>query len=231
MPPRRLDGSRGHGIGSQGGDRSDRTCGGQTPVRVSGERRPPVLTLAENFAGSPGIYSVRSEADSAAPLRPRSLTKASANSCFSSPGADADTISARGEQPQHLWSAACGDAALLTAGGAEKAVTDMARWSTSPKRSSSQAARPIHRRSFRRCGRTACSARTCLIGTNRWLAYPLNDPLLEGAYIAALDLAEIGPSPPASKRPSTTMPTSTSPTPTTWSRSPPASPARSAQRA
>jgi ABC-type branched-subunit amino acid transport system substrate-binding protein len=32
-----------------------------------------------------------------------------------------------------------------------------------------------------------------LIGTSRWLAYPLNDPLLEGAYIAALDLAETGP--------------------------------------
>ncbi len=36
-------------------------------AQVSGTKRPPVLALAENFAGSPGVYSVRlSEADSAA---------------------------------------------------------------------------------------------------------------------------------------------------------------------
>ena len=32
-----------------------------------------------------------------------------------------------------------------------------------------------------------------LVGTSRWLAHPLNDPLLDGAYVAALDIAETGP--------------------------------------
>ncbi len=167
-------------------------------VRVSGERRPPVLTLAENFAGSPGIYSVRlSEADSAAAAAAALADKGKRKFVlFVAQGADADTISKRVENSLSIYGAQL----VVTlpyrtaGGGAEKAVTDMAALVDKPEAIivASGATNPSALISPLRTN-GLLGKNTALIGTNRWLAYPLNDPLLEGAYIAALDLAEIGP--------------------------------------
>lgn len=167
-------------------------------VQVSGEKRPPVLALAENFAGSPGIYSVRlSEADSAAAAAAALADKGKRKFVlFVADGADAGAISKRVENSLSIYGAEL----IVTlpyktsGGGAEKAAADMAALvddaqavivasgATNP----SAIVSPLRSKGVLGKG-------VALIGTSRWLAYPLNDPLLEGAYIATLDLAETGP--------------------------------------
>ena len=81
-----------------------------------------------------------------------------------------------------------------TGGGSEKAATDLAALVDAPEAiviasgSSNPSAIVSSLRTKGLIGKGAS-----LIGTNRWLEHPLNDPLLEGAYIAALDQTETGP--------------------------------------
>lgn len=167
-------------------------------VQVSGEKRPPVLALAENFAGSPGIYSVRlSEADSAAAAAAALAAKGKRKFVLLvADSADADAISKRVENSLSIYGAQL----IITlpyktaGGGAEKVATDLAALvdnaeavivasgGTNP----SAMVSPLRTKGVLGKG-------VALIGTSRWLAYPLNDPLLEGAYVAALDVAETGP--------------------------------------
>ena len=80
------------------------------------------------------------------------------------------------------------------AGGAEKAVADMAALVDRPEaiivasgsRNPSAIVSPLKTKGFLGKG-------VALIGTSRWLAHPLSDPLFDGAYIAALDITETGP--------------------------------------
>lgn len=167
-------------------------------AQVSGTKRPPVLALAENFAGSPGIYSVRlSEADSAAAAAAALAAKGKRKFVlFVAEGTDADAVSKRIANSLSIYGASL--AVTLSyrtaAGGAEKAVTDMAALVDKPDAvvvasgatNPSSIVSPLKTRGI-------LGKDTSLVGTSRWLAHSLSDPLLEGAYIAALDLAETGP--------------------------------------
>ena len=167
-------------------------------AQVSGTKRPPVLALAENFAGSPGIYSVRlSEADSAAAAAAALAAKGKRKFVlFVAQGAGSDAVAKRVENSLSIYGA------LLTVtmpyttvgGGEEKAVADMAALVERPDAvviasgggNPSAIVSPLKSKGLLGKG-------VALIGTSRWLAQPLDDPLLDGAYIAALDAAETGP--------------------------------------
>lgn len=167
-------------------------------LQISGEKRPPVLALAENFAGSPGIYSVRlSEADSAAAAAAALAARGKRKFVLLvADAADADAISKRVTNSLSIYGAQL----VVTlpygtaSGGAEKAASDMAALVDNPEAvivasgatNPSAIVSPLRTKGVLRKG-------VALIGTSRWLAYPLNDPLLEGAYIASLDHAETGP--------------------------------------
>jgi len=167
-------------------------------AQISGTKRPPVLALAENFAGSSGVYSVRlSEADSAAAAAAALADKGKRKFVlFVADGADAAAITKRVENSLSIYGASLAVAMPYTtvAGGAEKAVADMAALVDKPEaiivasgsRNPSAIVSPLKTNGFLGKG-------VALIGTSRWLAQPLNDPLLDGAYIAALDIAETAP--------------------------------------
>lgn len=167
-------------------------------AQVSGTKRPPVLALADNFAGSPGVYSVRlSEADSAAAAAAALADKGKRKFVlFVAAGAGSEAIAKRVENSLSIYGASLAVTMPYTtaAGGAEKAVSDMAALVDKPEAiivasgngSPSSIVSPLKTRGFLGKG-------VALIGTSRWLAHPLNDPLLDGAYIAALDHAETGP--------------------------------------
>ena len=166
--------------------------------QVSGTKRPPVFALAENFAGSPGIYSVRlSEADSAAAAAAALADKGKRKFVlFVAAGADAAAITKRVENSLSIYGASLAVTIpyRTAAGGAEKAVADMAALVDRPEaiivasgsRNPSAIVSPLKTKGFLGKG-------VALIGTSRWLAHPLSDPLFDGAYIAALDITETGP--------------------------------------
>ena len=166
--------------------------------QVSGTKRPPVFALAENFAGSPGVYSVRlSEADSAAAAAAALADKGKRKFVlFVAAGADAAAITKRVENSLSIYGASLAAAIpyRTAAGGAEKAVADMAALVDRPEaiivasgsRNPSAIVSPLKTKGFLGKG-------VALIGTSRWLAHPLSDPLFDGAYIAALDITETGP--------------------------------------
>ena len=166
--------------------------------QVSGTKRPPVFALAENFAGSPGIYSVRlSEADSAAAAAAALADNGKRKFVlFVAAGADAVAITKRVENSLSIYGASLAVTIpyRTAAGGAEKAVADMAALVDRPEaiivasgsRNPSAIVSPLKTKGFLGKG-------VALIGTSRWLAHPLSDPLFDGAYIAALDITETGP--------------------------------------
>ena len=165
---------------------------------VSGTKRPPVLALADNFSGSPGVYSVRlSEADSAAAGAAAIAAKGSRKFVlFVEEGADSEAIGKRVANSLSIYGASLVVTIpyTTTGGGSEKAVANLAALVDAPQAiivasgnsTPSAIVSPLRTKGFIGKG-------VSLIGTNRWLERPVNDPLLEGAYIAALDLAETGP--------------------------------------
>lgn len=167
-------------------------------AQVSGTNRPPVLALAENFAGSPGVYSVRlSEADSAAAAAAALAAKGKRKFVlFVAEGPGSDAVAKRVENSLSIYGASLAVTMPYTTegGGAEKAVSDMAALVERPDAvvvasgsgNPSAIVSPLKTKGI--LGKGAA-----LVGTSRWLAHPLNDPLLEGAYVAALDIAETGP--------------------------------------
>lgn len=167
-------------------------------AQVSGTKRPPVLALAENFAGSPGVYSVRlSEADSAAAAAAALAAKGKRKFVlFVAEGPGSDAVAKRVENSLSIYGASLAVTMPYTTegGGAEKAVSDMAALVERPDAvvvasgsgNPSAIVSPLKTKGI--LGKGAA-----LVGTSRWLAHPLNDPLLEGAYVAALDIAETGP--------------------------------------
>ncbi|MEW9837980.1 ABC transporter substrate-binding protein [Mesorhizobium sp. ZMM04-4] len=167
-------------------------------ARITGDKRPPVLALAENFAGSKGVYSVRlSEADSAAAAAAAQAAKGMRKFVlFVADGADSDAISKRVANSLSIYGATLAVTMpyRTTGAGAEKAVSNVQALVEKPEAVivASGATNPSILASMLR-SKGLLGRNVALVGTNRWLAHPISDPLLEGAYIAALDVAEIEP--------------------------------------
>lgn len=165
-------------------------------AKLSGSKRPPVLTLADNFAGGPGVYSVRlSEADSAAAGAAAIAGKGARKFVLMVPaGTDSSAVESRVANALSIYGATL--AVTLpyspTDGGA-KVVSDMGSLVEAPDAvvvacgDSSPAAVLAALKAKGIPGKAVT-----LIGTDRWLERPV-DPLYEGAYIATLDQSETGP--------------------------------------
>lgn len=165
-------------------------------AKLSGSKRPPVLALADNFAGGPGVYSVRlSEADSAAAGAAAIAGKGARKFVLMVPaGADSSAVESRVANALSIYGATL--AVTLpyspTDGGA-KVVSDMSSLVEAPDAvvvacgDGSPAAVLAALKAKGIPGKTVT-----LIGTDRWLERPM-DPLYEGAYIATLDQSETGP--------------------------------------
>ncbi|WP_192177307.1 ABC transporter substrate-binding protein [Mesorhizobium amorphae] len=168
----------------------------QNIAKLSGSNRPPVLALADNFAGGPGVYAVRlSEADSAAAGAAAIATKGAKKFVLLvAAGANAGAVEKRVANGLSIYGASL--AVTLpyspTEGGA-KAIADMGSLVEAPDAvivasgdaSPSQLLAALKSKGIP-------SKTTKLIGTDRWLEHPM-DPLFEGAYIATLDQGETGP--------------------------------------
>ncbi|MDX8481445.1 ABC transporter substrate-binding protein [Mesorhizobium sp. VK24D] len=163
-------------------------------AKLSGSR-PPVLALADNFAGGPGVYSVRlSEADSAAAGAAAVASKGAKKFVLLAPaGASASTIEARVANALSIYGATLAVTLPYSPDSAAKAVSDMGSLVEAPNAvivaSGDGSPAPVL---------AALKAKgipgkaVTLIGTDRWLERPM-DPLYEGAYIATLDQSETGP--------------------------------------
>lgn len=168
----------------------------QNIAKLSGSNRPPVLALADNFAGGPGVYAVRlSEADSAAAGAAAIATKGARKFVLLvAGGANAGAVEKRVANGLSIYGASLAVTLpySLTDGGA-KAIADMGSLVEAPDAvivasgDASPAPLLAALKSKGIPGKT-----TKLIGTDRWLEHPM-DPLFEGAYIATLDQGETGP--------------------------------------
>ena len=163
---------------------------------LSGSKRPPVLALAENFSGGPGVYSVRlSEADSAAAGAAGLAAKGSKKFVLLvAAGANASAVEKRVANSLSIYGATLAVSVPYSAGaGASKAVTDMGSLVDTPDavviasgdESPSQVLAALKSKGIP--GKT-----TAVVGTNRWLEHPI-EAGFEGAYIATLDPSETGP--------------------------------------
>lgn len=165
-------------------------------AKLSGSKRPPVLALADNFAGGAGVYSVRlSEADSAAAGAAAIAGKGARKFVLMVPaGVDSSAVESRVANALSIYGATL--AVTLpyspTDGGA-KVVSDMGSLVEAPDAvvvacgDGSPTAVLAALKAKGIPGKTVT-----LIGTDRWLERPM-DPLYEGAYIATLDQSETGP--------------------------------------
>jgi ABC-type branched-subunit amino acid transport system substrate-binding protein len=165
---------------------------------VSGTKRPPILALADNFSGSPGVYSVRlSETDSAAAGAAAIAAKGSRKFVLLvAEGADSVAVGKRVANSLSIHGATLVVTLPFSTigGGSEKAVADLAALVDAPEAIivASGSSNPSAIVSSLRA-KGLVKKGVSLIGTNRWLEHSLNDPMLEGAYIAALDQTETGP--------------------------------------
>jgi ABC-type branched-subunit amino acid transport system substrate-binding protein len=165
-------------------------------AKLSGTKRPPVLALADNFAGGAGVYSVRlSEADSAAAGAAAIAGKGAKKFVLMVPaGADSGAIESRVANALSIYGATLAVTLPYSAtDGGAKVVSDMSSLVEAPDAV------------VVACGDGTPTAvlaalkakgipgkAVTLIGTDRWLERPM-DPLYEGAYIATLDESETGP--------------------------------------
>jgi ABC-type branched-subunit amino acid transport system substrate-binding protein len=164
-------------------------------AKLSGSKRPPVLTLADNFAGGPGVYSVRlNEADSAAAGAAAVASKGAKKFVLLVPaGTDAGAIEPRVANALSIYGATLAVTLPYSAADGAKVVNDMGSLVDAPDAvvvaSGDGSPTPVL---------AALKAKgipgkaVTLIGTHRWLERPM-DPLYEGAYIATLDQSETGP--------------------------------------
>ena len=165
-------------------------------AKLSGSKRPPVLALADNFAGGPGIYSVRlSEADSAAAGAAAIAAKGARKFVLLVPaGADSSPIESRVANALSIYGAALAVTLPYSAtDGGAKVVSDMGSLVEAPDAVvvASGDGSPTAVLAALKAKGIPGKAVT-LIGTDRWLERPM-DPLYEGAYIATLDESETGP--------------------------------------
>ncbi|CAN7644313.1 ABC transporter substrate-binding protein [Aminobacter sp. LjRoot7] len=165
---------------------------------VSGANRPLVLALAENYAGAPGVYSVRlNEADSAAAGAAAIAAKGARKFVlFMAEGDAGKPIEKRVANSLSIYGASLAVALPFgpSSGGSEKAVADMMALVDDPQAIviASGSANPAPLVSALRA-KGMLGKNVSLIGSTRWLEHGIGDPALQGAYIATLDAAEIGP--------------------------------------
>ncbi|PBB94814.1 ABC transporter substrate-binding protein [Mesorhizobium sp. WSM3862] len=164
-------------------------------AKLSGTQRPPVLALADNFAGGPGVYSVRlSEADSAAAGAAAVASKGAKKFVLLVPaGANAGAVEARVANALSIYGATLAVTLPYSASDAAKVVSDMGSLVEAPDAVvvASGDGSPVAVLSALKAKGIPGKA-VSLIGTERWLERPI-DPLYEGAYIATLDQSETGP--------------------------------------
>ncbi|RWC63330.1 ABC transporter substrate-binding protein [Mesorhizobium sp.] len=163
---------------------------------LSGSNRPPVLALADNFAGGAGVYSVLlGEADSAAAGAAGLASKGSKKFVLLvAEGPNAGAMEKRVANSLSIYGATLAVTLPYSAGdGGAKAVDEMGSLVDNPDAvivaSGNGSPSPILAalKSKGIPGKTIS-----VVGTNRWLEHPM-DPLFEGAYIATLDPSETGP--------------------------------------
>jgi ABC-type branched-subunit amino acid transport system substrate-binding protein len=164
---------------------------------LSGPTRVPVLALAENFEGAPSVYVLRlNEADSAAAGAAAIAEQGKRKFVLLVPrGAAAQKTEKRVANSLSIYGASLAVTVPYgPVGGIEKAVADMAAVVEAPEAivvvSGDASPLPILA-ALKAKGFSAGSA--AVIGTSRWLERPLDDPLLQGTYVAALDTSETGP--------------------------------------
>lgn len=165
-------------------------------AKLSGTTRPPVLALADNFAGGPGVYAVRlSEADSAAAGAAAIAAKGARKFVLLvAAGADAGTVEKRVTNGLSIYGATLAVTLPYSpADGGAKAVADMGSLVEAPDAvivaSGDASPSPV----LAALKAKGIPGKTVsLIGTNRWLEHAM-DPLYEGAYVATIDQRETGP--------------------------------------
>jgi hypothetical protein len=168
----------------------------QHVATLSGSKRPPVLALADNFAGGAGVYAVLlGEADSAAAGAAGLAAKGSKKFVLlvaEDPSAGA--MEKRVANSLSIYGATLAVTVPYSAGdGGAKAVEEMGSLVDAPDAvivaSGNGSPAPILAalKSKGIPGKTIS-----VVGTNRWLEHPM-DPLFAGAYIATLDPSETGP--------------------------------------
>ena len=162
-------------------------------AKLSGSKRPPVLALADNFAGGSGVYSVRlSEADSAAAGAAAIASKGAKKFVLMVPaGADSTTIESRVANALSIYGATLAVTLPYSVADGAKAVSDMGSLVEAPDAvvvACGDGSPAAVLAALKAKGGKAVT----LIGTDRWLERPM-DPLYEGAYIATLDQSETGP--------------------------------------
>ena len=167
-------------------------------ARISGTKKPIVLALADNFSGGTGVYSVRlGEADSAA-AGAAALAETGKRKfvLLAAEGSNSGQIEKRVANSLSIYGASLAVALPYgpVSGGIEKRVDEMAALVAAPEAIviASGGASPAPVLAALKA-RGLLKGGIAIVGTNRWLERPLNDPLLEGAYIATLDGSEIGP--------------------------------------
>lgn len=165
---------------------------------ISGSNRPLVLALADNYAGAPGIYSVRlNEADSAAAGAAAIATRGTRKFVlFMAEGDAGKAIEKRVVNSLSIYGASLAVALPFgpATGGSEKAVADMMALVSEPQAIviASGSANPAPLVAALK-DKGMLGKNVALIGSNRWLEHGIDDPVLQGGYIATLDSAEIGP--------------------------------------
>lgn len=163
---------------------------------LSGSKRPPVLALADNFAGSAGVYAVRlSEADSAAAGAAGLAAKGRKKFVLLvAAGSNAGAVEKRVANGLSIYGATLAVTLPYSTGdGGAKAVDQMGSLVDAPDAvivaSGDGSPAPILA-ALRSKGIPGKAI--SVVGTDRWLEHPM-DPLFEGAYIATLDSSETGP--------------------------------------
>lgn len=165
---------------------------------VSGANRPLVLALADNYAGAPGVYSVRlNEADSAAAGAAAIAAKGARKFVlFMAEGDAGKTIEKRVANSLSIYGASLAVALRFgpASGGSEKVVADMMALVDEPQAIviASGSANPAPLVSALKA-KGVLGKNVPLVGSTRWLEHGISDPALQGAYVATLDAAEIGP--------------------------------------
>lgn len=164
-------------------------------AKLSGSQRPPVLALADNFAGGPGVYAVRlNEADSAAAGAAGLAAKGRKKFVLLAAGANAGAVEKRVANSLSIYGATLAVTIPYAAGdGGTKAVNDMGSLVEAPDAiviasgddSPSQILAALKSKGIP-------GKAVAVVGTNRWLEHPI-EPLFEGSYIATLDPSETGP--------------------------------------
>lgn len=169
----------------------------QRLTSISGPTRPPVLVLAENFAGAPSLYAMAlNEADSAAAGAAAIAQKGKRKFVlFVARGPIAGAIEKRVTNGLSITGASL----ALTmpfdpASEAEKAAADVLATVSAPEGvviAIGEASPLPILRALKARGISA--DKVSIIGTARWLEQPLADPSFQGVYVAALDKSEAGP--------------------------------------